>query len=172
TGRALLQARQQFLSESGPHLDPYELKTVAQFYLLGDPSVLPVIDDSVKKVVSRNTVQNTRMKLFNKGCDLKKSLAPSHKEKTVAPSAHQKDINILLRETGFTAYHKKGVYKASIKTGSRSIAEKKLAPRTARFRTFVKAVSTPGSVGFNNIKVLVVKESSEQLLGWRIYERR
>ncbi|HRO48298.1 C25 family cysteine peptidase [Agriterribacter sp.] len=172
TGRALLQARQQFLSESGPHLDPYELKTVAQFHLLGDPSVLPVIDDSVRKIVSQNTVQNTRMKLFNKGSDLKKNLAPSHKEKTVTPSAHQKDLNTLLKETGFTAYDKKGLYKASIKTGTQSIAEKKLAPRTARFRTFVKAISTPGSVGFNNIKVLVVKESSEQLLGWRIYERR
>lgn len=172
TGRALLQARQQFLSESGPHLDPYELKTVAQFHLLGDPSVLAVIDESVKKVVSKNTVQNTRMKLFNKGADLKKSLAPSHKEKSVTPSAHQKDINILLKETGFTAYDKKASYKASIKTGSQSIAEKKLAPRTARFRTFVKEISTPGSVGFRNIKVLVVKESREQLLGWRIYERR
>ena len=172
TGRALLQARQQFLSESGPHLDPYELKTIAQFHLLGDPSVLAVIDESVKKVVSKNTVQNTRMKLFNKGSDLKKSLAPSHKEKTVTPSAHQKDINTLLKETGFTAYDKKGLYKASIKTGSQSIAEKKLAPRTARFRTFVKEISTPGSVGFDNIKVLVVKESQDQLLGWRIYERR
>ena len=172
TGRALLQARQQFLSESGPHLDPYELKTIAQFHLLGDPSILPVIDDSIKKVVSKNTVQNTRMKLFNKGSDLKKNLAPSHKEKTAAPSAHQKDINILLKETGFSAYDKKGVFKATIKASPQRISEKKLAPRTARFRTFVKAISTPGSVSFDNIKVLVIKESQEQLLGWRIYERR
>lgn len=172
TGRALLQARQQFLSESGPHLDPYELKTLAQFYLLGDPSVLPVIDDSVKKTVSQNTVQNTRIKLFNKGCDLKKNLAPSQKEKSIPPSAHQKDINKLLKETGFSDYDKKGLYKASIKDGSQNAAEKKLAPRTARFRTFVREISTPGAVGFNNIKVLVVKESRDQLLGWRVYERR
>lgn len=172
TGRALLQSRLQFLSESGPHLDPYELKTVAQFNLLGDPSVLPVIDDSVKKTVAQDTVSNTRIKLFNKGYDLKKNLAPCYKEKIITTSAHQRNINRLLKETGFVAFEKKGVYKASIKKGIQSTTEKKLAPRTARFRTFVKSVSTPGSVEFNNIRVLVVKESGEQLLGWRIYERR
>ncbi len=171
-GRALLQARQQFLSESGPHLDPYELKTVAQFYLLGDPSLLPVIDESVKKIVSQNTVQNTRMKLFKKGSDLKRTLAPSHKQKTVTQSRNQKEINTLLKETGFSSYDKKGLYEANVKASSQSLMEKKLAPRTARFRTFVKDISTPGSVDFDNIKILVIKESGDQLLGWRVYERR
>lgn len=172
TGRALLQARQQFLSESGPHLDPYELKTVAQFYLLGDPSILPVIDDSVKKVVSSNTVQNTRMKLFKKGTDLKKNLAPCHKQRNVTKSANQKEINTLLKETGFTVHEKNGLYESKTKASGQSSMEKKLAPATARFRTFVKEISTPKSVDFNNIKVLVVKETSTQLLGWRVYERR
>jgi hypothetical protein len=40
-GRAALQARQQFAGER-THLDPVDLKTLAQFYLLGDPSVQPV----------------------------------------------------------------------------------------------------------------------------------
>ncbi|HRP32961.1 MAG TPA: hypothetical protein PKV73_13775 [Agriterribacter sp.] len=172
TGRALLQARQQFLTESGPHLDPYELKTLAQFYLLGDPSVLPVIDETVKKTVSQNTVQNTRMKLFNKGKELQENLAPSQKQRVITRSVHQKNINKLLQETGFSANDLKGVYKASVKTRSQNITEKKLGPRTARFRTFVKSGSTRGAASFNNIKVLVVKESDEQILGWRIYERR
>lgn len=41
TGRAALMARQEFLRASGT-LDPYELKTLAQFSLIGDPSVHPV----------------------------------------------------------------------------------------------------------------------------------
>jgi hypothetical protein len=41
TGRALLQARQDFLLRSGA-LDPFELKTLAQFHLLGDPAIHPV----------------------------------------------------------------------------------------------------------------------------------
>lgn len=40
-GRAVLEARQQFAGLR-THLDPFDLKTLAQFYLLGDPSVQPV----------------------------------------------------------------------------------------------------------------------------------
>ena len=40
-GRALLMARQRFVQEHG-ELDPVDLKTLAQFDLLGDPSVTPV----------------------------------------------------------------------------------------------------------------------------------
>ncbi|HEV8690041.1 MAG TPA: hypothetical protein VGQ91_07090 [Ideonella sp.] len=40
-GRATLEARQKFAG-SRTHLDPFDLKTLAQFYLLGDPSAQPV----------------------------------------------------------------------------------------------------------------------------------
>jgi hypothetical protein len=40
-GRATLEARQRFI-ESSPELDPIELKTLAQFNLYGDPSIVPV----------------------------------------------------------------------------------------------------------------------------------
>lgn len=40
-GRAALEARLQFAGLR-THLDPFDLKTLAQFYLLGDPSVQPV----------------------------------------------------------------------------------------------------------------------------------
>lgn len=40
-GRAILQARQEFVSQSAP-MGPHSLKTLAQFTLLGDPSIHPV----------------------------------------------------------------------------------------------------------------------------------
>lgn len=40
-GAAALNARQEF-AQSSPELDPYDLKTLAQFNLLGDPSIRPV----------------------------------------------------------------------------------------------------------------------------------
>lgn len=40
-GRAMLEARHKFVTHNAP-LDPYALKTLAQFILLGDPSVHPV----------------------------------------------------------------------------------------------------------------------------------
>lgn len=42
TGRGLLAARHQLATRSG-ELDPVDLKTLAQFLLLGDPSVHPVV---------------------------------------------------------------------------------------------------------------------------------
>jgi len=41
TGRATLQARQQYIRAAAP-VDPTDLKTLAQFNLLGDPSIQPV----------------------------------------------------------------------------------------------------------------------------------
>ncbi|MEA2163520.1 MAG: hypothetical protein QOK37_1647 [Thermoanaerobaculia bacterium] len=41
TGRALLEARQEYVSNT-TELGPQDLKTLAQFYLLGDPSITPV----------------------------------------------------------------------------------------------------------------------------------
>ena len=38
-GRAFLEAQQEFIKSSAPRIDVYELKTIAQFLLLGDPSV-------------------------------------------------------------------------------------------------------------------------------------
>jgi hypothetical protein len=40
-GRAFLEVRQEF-AQSAPELDPMDLKTLAQFTLLGDPSIQPV----------------------------------------------------------------------------------------------------------------------------------
>lgn len=48
TGRAMLMARQKFVSWSGPVLDPMDLKTLAQFSLMGDPSIHPVAGKKVK----------------------------------------------------------------------------------------------------------------------------
>jgi hypothetical protein len=45
TGRAALEARQQFAQQSAA-LEPQDLKTLAQFNLLGDPSVTPVATGS------------------------------------------------------------------------------------------------------------------------------
>jgi hypothetical protein len=41
-GRALLEARQEF-AQAGPDLDPFDIKTLAQFSLFGDPSIHPVV---------------------------------------------------------------------------------------------------------------------------------
>lgn len=49
-GRATLEARQEFASHA-PALDPVDLKTLAQFNLLGDPSLQPVKLETAKRAV-------------------------------------------------------------------------------------------------------------------------
>lgn len=40
-GRAAVEARQNYIRQCGTALSPYDLKTLAQFLLLGDPSITP-----------------------------------------------------------------------------------------------------------------------------------
>lgn len=55
-GRALLEARQQFVKTEAP-IGPHSLKTLAQFTLLGDPSVHPVksTKSGEKSTITRST---------------------------------------------------------------------------------------------------------------------
>ncbi len=52
-GRAALEARQRFI-ESSPEMDPVDLKTLAQFNLLGDPSIIPVAVASATKATTKS----------------------------------------------------------------------------------------------------------------------
>ncbi len=167
TGRALLEARQEFLINSGPQLDPYELKTLAQFYLLGDPSLQPVLSesDTAKSTLARSSIENNRMRLFSKGMGLKKSITPAKKVKSAPKSSHEKKLKEVLREMNF-AGAQEHVFEVKPKTAGVSGMEKKMMGESARYRTYVK----PGKKNnICDIKVLVVKENKEQLLGWRLY---
>ena len=55
-GRAFLEARQEF-AQSPAELDPFNIKTLAQFTLLGDPSIQPVtsMEDSTPHAARRKT---------------------------------------------------------------------------------------------------------------------
>lgn len=63
TGRAALEARQQFVQSSGS-LDPIGIKTLMQFNLMGDPSIQPVPASSSEASVSS--------KGFSKGLEIHK----------------------------------------------------------------------------------------------------
>jgi Peptidase family C25 len=176
TGRAMLEARQKFITESGPSLDPYELKTLAQFNLMGDPSILPVKPSVAARsaVVKENTIHNNRINLFNKGVNLKTATARSVKQATVTPSKNAAEINSLLKQTHFTNADRKGLYKvesSSYKAKAVSRGGKALVNTPAKFRTFIKETSQPADK-IKNIRILVVKETNEDVLGWKIYVSR
>lgn len=170
-GRALLEARQLFLTNTGPQLDPYELKTLAQFYLLGDPSVQPVHweDEDASKTLSGGTIENNRANLFHKGVSLKNSIAPSKRQKVVPKSGNQKELNEIIKIANFQDADKELMYAIKPKMKGLSGLQKKLSGENARFRTFIKSEKNNKAP---RLKVLVVKENKEQVLGWRVYESK
>lgn len=170
TGRAMLEARQLFLTNSGPHLDPYELKTLAQFYLLGDPSLQPAYSENQNNLIAPgNTTKNNRINLFNKGLNLQRSISASKKTDGKIRSGNTRQLNKILISTKFNDTDRRGVYLVEDKDKTSTGFAKKLIGEDTRFRTFIK----PGENKFlSDIKVLVVKENKDQILGWRIYESK
>jgi len=171
TGRALLEARQRFLTVSGPHLDPYELKTLAQFYLLGDPSLQPAHSDdqNTSKALAGNTTENNRINLFNNGVNLQRSISASKKLDGKIKSGNSRRLNEILTSTKFSNAEQQNVYLVEDKGRASTGFAKKLTGEDTRFRTFIR----PGkNKSLSDIRVLVVKENKDQILGWRIYESR
>ncbi|MBD0352915.1 MAG: hypothetical protein ICV65_17375, partial [Flavisolibacter sp.] len=167
-GRALLEARQQFLTDSGPQLDPYELKTLAQFYLLGDPSVQPALSesDTMAGTLAKSSIDNNRMRLFSKGMGLKKTITPAKKVSRAVKTSDEKKLKEILKETDFTEVQTEHVYEVKPNVAGIRGMQKKLMGENIRYRTFIK----PGAKSkVCDITVLVVKENKEKLLGWRMY---
>jgi len=172
TGRAFLEARQKFLSVSGPQLDPYELKTLAQFYLLGDPSVHVLIEQPVMD--GGDTVANKRMNLFNKGVNLAATVAASKKAVHVQAGKKNKvagDARQILKQAGFTGKESATVYHVAAKN-KKSVATAKdfTGGASVSFRAFKKDLVKVKSIKVG--EVLVIKESGNQVLGWKIYHRK
>ncbi len=172
-GRSFLEARQRFLTDSGPQLDPYELKTLAQFYLLGDPSVVPVkaATNVAKKLASGTTIFNTRAALSTRGHGLRETLEPSRRQRRQSKPGDTKRLKQLLKDSSFDDAETEHVYSILSKRNGKG-SQKLVTGENARYRAFIKSGVDNQETNIQKISVLVVKEDNEQLLGWRTYESR
>lgn len=163
TGRAFLEARQRFLDEMGPTLDPYEIKTLSQFYLLGDPSLVPVNVPAKLREVR----ENRREGLQAKGLMLGQFLAVP---KPVPAAAEPDNIKALLKAHKFPGKATKKVFvtEGGAVPLARGIHAKALAA-PVKFHVY-SASKFHGK--FKETNVLVVKERAGQILGERTYVRR
>ncbi|HVU99561.1 MAG TPA: C25 family cysteine peptidase [Puia sp.] len=172
-GRSLLEARQQYLSKAGPHLDPVALKTMSQFYLLGDPSVQPVENpmDNKKAAAGADTIKGRRLQLFNKGAVLQHSTIPCKKVPVKKSVRRRKDIRTILEQEGMMA-SKEEHYIADPKRQRASLAAKQMAGGPIQFRTFTLATPEKGKKRVRQIKLLLVKESDSGILDYHVYFAR
>jgi hypothetical protein len=113
-GRAALEARHRFASLY-THLDPTDLKTLAQFYLLGDPSVQPV--SAVPHALSRTKAFRTtfkgakstpgarafrRERLARTGANLSQTLGAVRPVEGSAPAHVARALNAAAKESRIT----------------------------------------------------------------------
>lgn len=197
-GAAFLNARQRFISEEGPTLDPYELKTLAQFYLLGDPSIRPAMseEDKTKDVRTGNTTRNDRAKMMVRGTSLQKSTSPAVLLTSVSTLKSKKPLGMKLPtvklnggETAVAMMRNKEVQKIfreiklkkfdramtfHVKPAALKSPGKKAIGHGAKFHTFVNLKRTPIKINGCSVKieknsVLVIKEEGHKILGWRLY---
>jgi len=177
TGRALLEARQRFLAESGPDLDPYEQKTIAQFYLLGDPSVQPADceDAEVKLFTVGNAIANSRKNLFIKGMSLKNTISTSEKQQKDIPVKDKKSLKKIFKKTNIHSKDKISVHKINSRQVIGSGIGRRMDGKSTMFHTYVKDIEYTHplqKIKMQRQHVLVVKENDDQILGWRVYESK
>jgi hypothetical protein len=174
-GRAALTARQQYISQVG-ELDPMDLKTLAQFNLLGDPAVVPAVVPSATSVP--------------KSTDTEKSEREGRHQRRAKARA----LGLMLQETKPTASKKASKVRksATVSTALRNIAKEAgigtkrdfmafnvKTPKGARPRGS-KAVSAASRYYVavykpekDSLRVAAVaKEVSGRIVGYRIYTEK
>lgn len=178
-GRAALMARQQFVADTG-QMDPFDLKTLAQFCLLGDPSVHPVAKSSAAGV-PKSTASGEAERFFRAERRAKLRLTGEFLTQT-KPTASKRALKARLSQatqTGLLNIAKLaglGAQQAftafAVKGGTAKGRVAKAAAVPSRYHV---AIGTPGKSPNEKIQrgvAVVAKESAGRIVGYRIYHQR
>lgn len=179
-GRAALMARQRFVEEVA-ELDPVDLKTLAQFNLLGDPSVHPArvatATDTPKNAdredVQRLQRRERRAKLRVMGKFLQETKpTAARKEKAVRKSVNVRTaLTNIARRAGIGGKKEFVAYSVNRPPAARA-RNTKAAPAATRYYI---ALGTPKGRCSDTLHfgvAAVAKEVSGRIVGYRIYTQR
>ena len=115
-GRAFLEAQQEFIKSSAPRIDVYELKTIAQFLLLGDPSLHLVERKHKSLVIDRGKLlieSESAEKFFRKarrqqlqdcGISAGRSVKTPRAEGRKVPEGRHRKFSKLARQNGLRKF--------------------------------------------------------------------
>jgi hypothetical protein len=175
-GRAALLARQRFVQQTA-ELDPVDLKTLAQFSLLGDPSIHPAkvasptglpkgVEPSELKRQQRNE-RRAKMKIVG---DMLRDTKPTASRKThvarKSPTV-QKALSNIAKEAGINSKTVFTAFRVNTPVGARAGA--KAAGVASRY--YVAVYMPPAKSGKNPDRrvAAVAKEVGGRIIGYRIY---
>jgi hypothetical protein len=172
-GRAALMARQRFIQETS-ELDPVDLKTLAQFNLLGDPSVHPVKAENptgVPKGVDADDAHRVerrerRLKLKAMGEFLRDHKPTASRKAKAAPKSAsvRKALNNIATRAGI-ARKTFSVYDVDTPAAARATA-KKVKTRAMASRYYVSVYKPRGQ---SRLRAAVAKQVGAHIVGYRIY---
>lgn len=177
-GRAALTARQRF-AENAAQLDPMDLKTLAQYCLLGDPSVTPIAAPApaVPKGVApadahRFFCAERRAKLRLTGKFLQQTKATASRRSVGAriPARVKASLSGIAKLAGLRTDHAFVAF--DVKAGRRSDTVAKAATLPVRYHV---AIGRPAGSTANNIHqgvAVVAKELDGRIIGYKVYEQR
>jgi hypothetical protein len=179
-GRAALEARQQF-AQGAAQLDPVDLKTLAQFILLGDPSVHPITASTPTTVPKSSEVKaerafraERRQKLRSMGGFLVQNTATASKASTAARSRGALTAT-LARIAVKAGLDDKVLFTAfDVRPGSATQArmKTKAAPPVTRYHLSIGKPKGIAPVGVQTGIAVVAKEVGGQVVGFRVYHQR
>ena len=181
-GLAALKAQQRYV-EQVDELDPIDLKTLAQFYLLGDPSVQPVKIDSATRtppaaaevVAKRSTRAARRANTERIGHVLRevKPTASKPVEPTRSPAV-RRQLTQIARQIGapsaasFTAF--------AVQCAGRSDGAKRAARGAAdvadKYYLLITTADHLDKTDVGARVAVVARETAERIVAYRIYYQR
>jgi hypothetical protein len=179
-GRAALLARQQFVEHTA-QMDPIDLKTLAQFCLLGDPSVHPVAAPTagdIPRGVSRVDAERffraeRRNKLRLTGVFLAES-KPTASTRVPTGKLSSKARTALSNIARLAGLGTKQVFKTFAVKGAAPF--KRRGPKTAAAPSrYHITIGTPKKETADKIKrgvAVVAKELNGRIVGYRIYYQK
>lgn len=174
-GRAALTARQHFVAQTG-ELDPMDLKTLAQFSLLGDPSVVPAIVPSATSVPKnadtdqgeRQGRRQRRAKLRAVGQMLQESKPTASKKASKVRKSEtvQKALNNIAKEAGIGTKRDFMAFDVKTPKGARPRGSKAVPTASRYYVAVYRPKKEYPSVA------AVAKEVSGRIVGYRIYTEK
>jgi hypothetical protein len=179
-GRATLLARQRFVRQTA-ELDPIDLKTLAQFYLLGDPSIHPTLKPSATSVPegvdtkqsARLDRQARRAKMRQEG-ELLQETKPTASRKATRVKRSQ-----TVREALANIAKKAGIaegkdFTAFSVQNPKALSQKgsKAAPVASRYYVAVYRPEAAPQGGQARGVAAVAKEIDGRIVGYRIYTEK
>lgn len=180
-GRAALIARQRFVQQTS-ELDPMDLKTLAQFNLLGDPSIHPAAVESPtglpKNIKAADAIRQLRRerrgKLRQMGEFLRetKPTASRKAKNTRKSTTVRKALANIAKEAGIVPSKAFTAYAVKAPPAARASGASKAVPLASRYHVTVAAGKSRSRNTDGRRVAVVAKEVSGRIVGYRIYTEK